>query len=148
MEKILRIPPPVIALVLALFTFSLDWLIPIPFAFGVPLLGIVLMAVGMTLGALALVEFRQIKTTPLPLGEPSALVGQGPYLWTRNPMYLGLFTVLLGFAFYLGKLLLFAASVGFYVIIDRLFIPHEENKLKTLFGDAYTRYLTQVQRWL
>jgi protein-S-isoprenylcysteine O-methyltransferase Ste14 len=106
------------------------------------------MAAGLSLGLLALLHFRQRRTTFVPHGEPTALVMAGPYMWTRNPMYLGLFTLLLGFALYSGGLPLFLAPAAFSLILDRAHIPYEEARLSKLFGEAYNEYQKRVARWL
>jgi protein-S-isoprenylcysteine O-methyltransferase Ste14 len=148
MRNLLRVPPPVIALVLAALGFALDRLVPIAAALLLPILGAVLMASGFALAASALTEFRRFRTTVKPQGEPVALVEEGPYIWTRNPMYLALMTVLAGLGFFLGGLPLFLAPVAFFLVIDRVFIPYEEQKLRDLFGRSYEDYLARVRRWL
>ena len=148
MNSLLRFPPPVIALVLALLAFALDQLIPLAAELLSPILGFVLITSGLVLAASALAELRRQGTTPMPLEEPTVLAADGPYVWTRNPMYLALVTVLTGFAFFMGGLPLFLAPIAFFLLIDRVFIPYEENKLLNLFGRPYEAYLAAVRRWL
>ena len=148
MNKMIVIPPPVIALLLIGLAFGLDHLWPGLPRIPLPELGLVLMPTGLTLGLQALLVFRRQRTTFVPHGEPTALVIQGPYLWTRNPMYLGLCTALLGLAGYVGKLPLFLVAPVLFVIIDRIYIPYEEAKLQRLFGDSYSDLLRTVARWL
>jgi protein-S-isoprenylcysteine O-methyltransferase Ste14 len=148
MEKLIFVPPPLIALLLVSLAFGLDRLLPKLPAVPLPGLGIVLMASGVFLGASALLNFRWLRTTFIPHGDPTALVTLGPYRWTRNPMYLGLFTTLLGFACYFGKLPLFLVPPAFFLIIDRCHISYEEAKLLGLFGEAYAEFRRRVARWL
>jgi protein-S-isoprenylcysteine O-methyltransferase Ste14 len=148
MEKLIFCPPPVIALLLIGLGLGLDALIP-----GLPKLrapggGMVLMGSGLFLGLSALASFRVLRTTFIPHGDPAALATCGPYAWTRNPMYLGLCTAMLGLAFYLGHLPLFAVPAAFALIIDRAYIPYEEAKLHRLFGDTYEDYRRRVKRWI
>ena len=56
------------------------------------------MAAGAGLSSYAAAIFAARDTTKDPYGEPAALVTLPPYTFTRNPMYLGLTTILLGFA--------------------------------------------------
>jgi protein-S-isoprenylcysteine O-methyltransferase Ste14 len=63
-------------------------------------------------------------------------------------MYLGLFTALLGLAFYMGTLPFWLVPPAFFLIINRLHIPYEESRLTEIFGADYTRYRQRVGRWL
>ncbi len=148
MEKMRLLPPPIVALLLLGLAFLVDrWLPGLP-RLRLPTAGLILMAAGFSLGILALHKFRLYRTTFVPHGEPTALVTAGPYSWTRNPMYLGLFTLLLGLALYFGHLPLFLIPAAFFFIIDRAHIPHEEAILAKLFGDKYSDYRSRVGRWL
>jgi protein-S-isoprenylcysteine O-methyltransferase Ste14 len=148
MDKLISLPPPLIALLLVGLGFGLDLLVPGLPALPLPLLGVVLMSVGVFLAVLALLNFRGFRTTALPHGNPSVLVTTGPYAWTRNPMYLGLLTALCGFAFYFGSLPLFVAPPAFFALMNRTHIPYEESKLLGRFGEAYAKYRRLVERWL
>ncbi len=148
MNKLVFVPPPVIALLLLALGHGLDLLLPGFPKLSLPLLGIVLMASGAALALMALSRFRQLRTTFVPHGDPSALALTGPYLWTRNPMYLGLLTALSGFVLYLGGLPLLLAPPAFFVLIDRAHIPYEETKLAGLFGEAYAAFRDRTPRWL
>lgn len=148
MNKLVLVPPPVVALLLLGLGFGLDALFPALPRIVLPGLGIVLAATGLTLGLLALLRFKEQRTTPIPHGEPSALVLSGPYLWTRNPMYLGLLTAVGGCALYFGALPLFIALPGFFVLVGKVHIAHEEAKLAGLFGEAYAAFKASVPRWL
>jgi protein-S-isoprenylcysteine O-methyltransferase Ste14 len=41
---------------------------------------------------------RHGRGTPAPIDAPNRLVTQGPYRYTRNPMYVGVLMVILGWA--------------------------------------------------
>ena len=148
MNKLRWLPPPVVAvLTLGLASLLNLGLAELP-RLRLPGLGLLLMATGILLALSALLQFWRHRTTPLPHGESAALVTAGPYLWTRNPMYLGLFTALMGFALYTGPLPLFLAPIAFALIIDRVHIPYEEATLARLFGETYRDYRNRVARWL
>ena len=148
MQNILKLPPPIIALILAFLTYGISQLVPFAMEIISPLLGAVLLSSGLVLTGLAMVEFNASKTTHLPTETPSQMVRSGPYQWTRNPMYLGLCTCLAGAAFFVGAIPLFLAPVVFFIIIDKVFIPYEEAKLSSLFGYVYQEYTNTVKRWL
>lgn len=112
------------------------------------LLGLLLVAGGVGLMFYAAALFAARDTTKNPYGEPSVFVLKAPYTFTRNPMYLGLTTVLLGFAVFFGSPLMLLAPILFVLVIDRAVIPREENTLERLFGQHYLDYKTRVRRWL
>ncbi len=112
------------------------------------LLGLLLVGGGVGLMFYAAALFAGLDTTKNPYGEPTALVANAPYTFTRNPMYVGLTTVLLGFAVFFGSPVMLLAPIIFVIVIDRALIPHEETTLERLFGQQYLDYKTRVRRWL
>lgn len=148
MQKLVYIPPPVMALTLIGLAFAIErWVLPGLPQFPLPIPGILVMLAGMVLAVGALRGFRHHKTTFVPHGEPTTLVLFGPYRWTRNPMYVGLLIALTGFAVFLGKPLLYAVPLLLFLVLDRVFVPYEEAKLARLFGASYVDYLCRVNRW-
>jgi protein-S-isoprenylcysteine O-methyltransferase Ste14 len=147
MNKLLHIPPPVYALLLLGLCKALDSLVPLP-DIASPTLGAILAAPGLALLFWAWLHFLKKKTTPIPTREPSALVEDGPYRHTRNPMYLGFLPLLASVAFFTGSPAYLLSPWGFYLLIDRLFIPYEEAKLERLFGGEYAELKRKVRRWL
>ena len=148
MNKLSLLPPPIVALLLFGIAYGLERSSPqlelVPATAG----GLAWLAAGLALGASAAYQFHQLKTTILPHGAPTQLVTFGAYLWTRNPMYLGLLTALIGLAFYFGTLFFWLAPPAFFLIINRYHIPYEEGRLAELFGSDYARYQQRVGRWL
>jgi len=98
----------------------------------------------------ALVEFRRARTTMNPHRPQAAstLVTSGVFAWTRNPMYLGLAILLLGWAIRLGSLSPFAGPLLFIPLIRYVQILPEEHALRARFGADYDRYFRRVHRWL
>ena len=86
--------------------------------------------------------------TPAPIDAPKRLVVRGLYRYTRNPMYVGVLTVLLGWAFLFQAttVLVYAICVG---IFFHLFVVlYEERRLARQFGAEYHNYCRSVGRWL
>jgi len=109
--------------------------------------GGVLFLVGGVVAGWSLLRFQRARTTTVP-GEPSIeLVTDGPYSFSRNPMYLGLVLAYLGEAGMMVQvwpiltLLLTVAYVRWFVI------PVEEESLRA-FGEPYERYRARVRRWI
>jgi protein-S-isoprenylcysteine O-methyltransferase Ste14/pimeloyl-ACP methyl ester carboxylesterase len=90
----------------------------------------------------------QGKGTLAPWAPPRQLVVSGPYAFSRNPMYVGVLLILVGWAvgFHSLSLLLYAAIVlvAFHLRI-RL---GEEPWLRETFHDQWTRYASHVPRWV
>lgn len=147
-EKLVLIPPPAYALVLLGLAQALNVWLPIPLGLTMDWLGGTLAALGIGLMLWAWLNFRRWGTTPMPTGQPSALVLTGPYRWTRNPMYLGIILVLSGLVLFLGSPWFVLVPLGFWQIVNRLFIPYEEAKLTELFGRDFRAFTVTVRRWL
>jgi protein-S-isoprenylcysteine O-methyltransferase Ste14 len=98
----------------------------------------------------AFIQFQRAQTTVNPhnLETATALVTSGVYGWTRNPMYLGLATLLLGSAIRLGTMSPMAGPLLFTLLIQRVQIRPEEHALRKQFGKDYDRYCQRVNRWL
>jgi protein-S-isoprenylcysteine O-methyltransferase Ste14 len=147
-----KIPPPVIALIcaalawiLAHFTPGLGYLVPAR----IPII-VLLVLIGLALEISGLMSFRKAKTTfnPLAPGRSKSIVQNGPYQFTRNPMYLGMFFNLLGLCVYFENPLTLVAVVVFVAYITRFQIIPEERILLAKFGDSYAQYTRSVRRWL
>jgi protein-S-isoprenylcysteine O-methyltransferase Ste14 len=76
------------------------------------------------------------------------LVTRGPYQFTRNPMYLGLVTLSLGIAVWIGAWPMFMAPLATFATVNWVHIPFEEAKMRRQFGAAYDDYVAQVRRWV
>ena len=148
----LRIPPPFVALVTILLMWLLSHALPVTevagsgrilTAFGIALLGITFIGSGAT-------QFKRIQTTinPRRPEEASILVTSGIYRLSRNPMYVGLMLVLLGWAACLASPLSLAGPVAFFAYITRFQIKPEERILLAKFGHEYQKYLSSARRWI
>jgi len=86
--------------------------------------------------------------TPAPIDAPKRLVVQGPYRYVRNPMYVGVLLVIVGWAvfFWSSALLIYGLGVGMLVHVFVVLV--EEPLLEQQFGQAYVNYREAVGRWL
>lgn len=98
----------------------------------------------------AMGKFRQAGTSvhPLRLERNRALVTDGIYRYTRNPMYLGMLLILAGFAIRLGSLSPFLLLPLYVYVLQHCQIIHEERFLAAQYGGTYQDYRAQVRRWL
>lgn len=86
--------------------------------------------------------------TPAPVDAPKRLVVRGLYNYLRNPMYLGVLTVILGWALFFGDMRLLGYALGVGVVFHTVVVLIEEPMLRRQFGDSYLRYCAAVGRWL
>lgn len=88
------------------------------------------------------------KGTPAPIDPPRKLVVRGLYRYVRNPMYLGVLSVVLGQAVLFEALRLFAYSGLVLVLFSAFVLFYEEPTLKRKFGHSYKQYCERVPRWI
>jgi protein-S-isoprenylcysteine O-methyltransferase Ste14 len=133
----------IIAVVLHYF-FPITILIPFPYN----LLGLLFVGLGVYLAFQSVRLLISHNTTFKPSGNPSSLVTKYPYSYSRNPIYLGDFLIALGSATILSSLSAFIAPLIFFLVVNTIIIPFEENRLQKNFGSEYERYKKSVRRWL
>jgi protein-S-isoprenylcysteine O-methyltransferase Ste14 len=148
----LKIPPPIIALITAALMWLVAHVAP-RLAFTLPgrrMIAGCLAAVGVCSAIAGVRSFRRAGTTlnPLKPQSASALVTSGIYRRTRNPMYLGLLLVLLGWAVLLSNALTFVLIVGFVLYMNHFQIAPEEAALTSMFGETFVQYTSKVRRWV
>jgi protein-S-isoprenylcysteine O-methyltransferase Ste14 len=112
------------------------------------LAGGLLILIGLLLLVSAGGLFKRAGTDLIPFRNVSALVTEGIYRYTRNPMYLGMVAVLLGCAITVGSTLALCIPAIFAVIIEARFIRPEEALLRDLFPGEYIAYCERVRRWI
>ena len=128
---------------------ALHFLAPGPTLLPPPLhlLGVPLAAAGVLLHAWAWRHFRR-RGTPLDtLAEPPALVTDGPFRLSRNPMYLGGVVILSGLAALYATATPWLVPPAFLGVASRAFVRPEERLLALRFGGAWDAYRGRVGRW-
>lgn len=111
-------------------------------------LGLAIMLAGAALSITAARHVMRQGTPVRPRQTPSCLVADGPFRWTRNPMYLGLSVGLAGFAVLLGTVMPVLVVPVFVILVERLHIRVEEAVLRERFPEAFAAYTQQTRRWL
>ncbi|WP_435003185.1 methyltransferase family protein [Xanthomonas arboricola] len=120
---------------------------PTPLAW-IELAGGVIACLGLALAVSCFMLFARRRTTIMPSGHPSRLVLDGPYRFTRNPMYLALVLSYVGLCLQLGLLWAVALLPLPWLALQRYVIPFEEARLRNEFGRQYSAYCARVRRWL
>jgi protein-S-isoprenylcysteine O-methyltransferase Ste14 len=145
------IRPPLAWGLAVIAALALDWLVPLPFLpAGVPAgwLGAMVFVLALALFAWAIVTVTRAGSN-VPTNRPTtSIVESGPYRFTRNPIYLGMFLGLIGLAIAFDTLWLLLMLVPFALVIRYGVVAREEAYLERKFGDVYRGYRSRVRRWL
>ena len=112
------------------------------------LIGFLPLFVGVALFAWARATFRRHKTALMPWTRSTTLVTDGPYAFSRNPIYLSFVLIYLGLSFIFDSAYVLGMLVVVAVLFDRLQIPREERYLRGIFGTEFESYAAKVRRWL
>jgi protein-S-isoprenylcysteine O-methyltransferase Ste14 len=150
MERKRKIIPPVYLLFCLVLMWLMQLFIPVyqyvypPFAY----LGIIAVFLGISMAAISAGIFKRAGTGIEPFDEATTLVTIGFYRFTRNPMYMGMFLMLLGVAFLMGGIGALLPLPLFVLIIRNNFVLGEERFLEAAFGQHYLDYKSEVRRWI
>ena len=87
------------------------------------------------------------KGTLAPWRPPKQLVTVGLYRYCRNPMYVGVVTLVLGWAWLLSSPVVALYAVAISLIFHGRVLLHEEPWLRREFSDSWPLYARQVPRW-
>ena len=145
------IHPPIAWALAVVAGLALNWLMPLPFVPGMlpaGWSGATVFALALALGAWAVATMIRGGSN-VPTNRPSTtIVETGPYRFTRNPIYFGMFLGHAGLAIAFDSVWLLATLVPFALVIRYGVVAREEAYLERKFGDVYRRYRTRVRRWL
>ncbi|MCH8182841.1 MAG: isoprenylcysteine carboxylmethyltransferase family protein [Proteobacteria bacterium] len=114
-----------------------------PWSFG----GAAVIVLGVALSFWSIQEFRHAKTSPNPKHRAQALVTEGPYRYSRNPLYMAAAIMHLGFGIAVNMPGIVFALIPALYILRKSVILREESDLEETFGEAYLSYKTRVRRW-
>jgi protein-S-isoprenylcysteine O-methyltransferase Ste14 len=143
---------PPIALVLALVAgLGADRLYPlrfVPESVSGAWVGGAIFALAFALAIWAIVTIRKAGTRVETYKPTTTIVVNGPYRFTRNPIYIGMFLGLIGLAIAFDSLWILATLALFYLVVRYGVVAREEAYLERKFGDVYLGYKSRVRRWL
>ena len=112
-------------------------------------LALLLLALGAVLYLRSAWDFASFgRGTPAITDAPKRLVTRGFYRYTRNPMYVAVLSAIAGWAVLHGMAVLWAYGVAIFAFFSLFIRYYEEPRLTREFGDEYTAYMAQVDRWL
>jgi protein-S-isoprenylcysteine O-methyltransferase Ste14 len=111
--------------------------------------GLIAVVIGLALYSWCLVNhFRSYLASVSLSFNPPHLVVTGPYVFSRNPMYLSGLCTWLGWVVYYGSPAVFIAFVLLWSMFTFYIIPSEERQLEKLFSSQYLEYKRTVHRWI
>ena len=145
-----KIPPPILAFVMiGLIYLSSLFIVPTTFYYQSSL-SILVLIMGFACLLPSLKLFAKFKTTITPLkpSNSTALVTEGMYRYSRNPMYLGLLLITIASTIWFGTWLGIIINIVFIFLINFLQIIPEEEALLEIFGEEYEEYKKNVRRWI
>ena len=146
----LKVPPAIVGAVIAAGMWLVSYTLP-AFAYTpLPVVTVGLGLAGFAIIGVAVLWFSMEHTTVNPMKPASAsvLVTSGIYGHSRNPMYLGMFLILVAWALYLANVLALLFLPAFILYMNRFQIQPEERALTARFGREYLEYMSQVHRWI
>ena len=131
-------------------SFVLHFVVPVVSIVSSPfnLIGLLPVVFGGVINIWADQLFKKRNTTVKPFSRASVMLLEGPFAWSRHPMYLGMVAILLGTSVLCGSLTSFLGPICFWLIIRLRFIPAEEQSMIETFGDDYIRYKSSVRSWI
>lgn len=148
---VIALPPLIVLAFLAVATV-LEAIVPLPVpvthSLARHVVGAMLAAAGFLIIAMGTRRFAAAGTNVPPTLPTTALVVDGIYRRTRNPLYLGLTLVYLGLGVAAGSLWAIALVVPLLWVINVGVVKREERYLERKFGDAYRAYTARVRRWI
>ncbi|MRH99913.1 isoprenylcysteine carboxylmethyltransferase family protein [Kriegella sp. EG-1] len=147
----LKLPPVAVFFIFGLLMYLLACFLPFGEFdfFGRDVLSYCFFTFGVVIGLFSVGHFFKDKTTvdPRKPEKASSLVTSGIFAFSRNPMYLGLLFVLIGFAMHLGNAFNALLAAFFVSYMNRFQIVPEEKILAKIFGNEYQLYRKSVRRW-
>ena len=150
MRSVLReidIPPSWLALHIGA-AWVVSWVSPPVFGPFGRLVGLGLVGLGALVMAAAVVQMALARTTVIPRRNPSALVTQGLFSLSRNPIYLADAVILTGAILWLDAVLALPLVFSFVWLIQTRFVRDEEARLTLAFGPEFDLWASRTRRWV
>jgi protein-S-isoprenylcysteine O-methyltransferase Ste14 len=144
-------PPPIGWAIAWLVGLGLCRLFPLPFLPGAAprvAAGVVVFALGLALFISAIATIAGAGSRVETHKPTTTIVSNGPYAFTRNPIYLAMFISLIGLAIAFNCAWIILMMIPFYLVIRYGVVAREETYLERKFGAAYLSYKSRVRRWL
>ncbi len=145
-----KIPPPILALVMIVLIYLSSFFIESTAFNYQGSLSVLVLILGLAYALPSFKLFARYKTTisPLKPSDATALVTEGMYRYSRNPMYFGLLLLTIAATIWFGTWFGIIINILFIFLINFLQIIPEEEALLEIFGEEYEEYKKNVRRWI
>ena len=145
-----KVPPPIVTFICGLAIYFSKSFFNEFFSYSNNIISLFLLILGLVVFLSAVKSFRKQKTTvnPLEPKQASSLVTSGIFKFSRNPMYLGMLTILLSLSFKFNLIGGMTISLFFYIFITKFQIIPEEAAMNELFGNEFIDYSKKTRRWI
>ena len=146
----IKMDAPILLAITILITVLMQCLVPLPFLPSLPsrLIGTILFLGGFSIGIPAFRGMLKAKTSPNPHRPTNALVFEGTYRITRNPMYLSMLVIYAGISiFFQNPWFILFLPILAWLFTTWVIIP-EEKYLEQKFGADYLNFKARVRRWI
>nr|WP_294510518.1 isoprenylcysteine carboxylmethyltransferase family protein [uncultured Rhodopila sp.] len=144
--------PPIVFVGTVAVAVTLEYLLPlggiVPASSAVRLIGAAAMLAGIALDVAAMLEMHRAKANIQPHRAATALVTTGPFVLSRNPIYLGNTILIAGAGLAFGNPWLVLMAVAIIRLVSVLAVRREEAHLAARFGEAWAAYAKRTPRWL
>ena len=146
----LKIPPPLLVLILVVSNYFSSKKIDLILLPNQDITAIIIFLIGMLILINPIFKFIKSKTTidPIKFKKVNKLITSGIYRYSRNPMYLGLLILVTSTSIFYLNIFSITTPVFFYFWINRFQIKREEIFLTKKFGKEYLLYKTKTRRWI
>jgi protein-S-isoprenylcysteine O-methyltransferase Ste14 len=146
---IVQIPTPLWLIGLIILALGVNVLLRTSAVFQHRPIGEILILAGVVFSVWAAVTFRMHRAQIKPTSDAhSTLVASGPFLVSRNPMYLGTLVTGIGAALVAGTWPMWAVPVVVFLLDHFVIIPFEERSMERTFGVTFGAYKNRVRRWV
>jgi len=145
-----KVPPPLIALIVLLVTYSIHYLWPIGIG-SMPVfkyIGIAIVVLGIGIIIYASIVFKKAETNIEPWKPTTKIISAGLYGYTRNPIYVAFCLIQIGMGIFLNSLWVLSGFIITAILIYHIAIKKEELYLEAKFKEEYVLYKNKVRRWL
>lgn len=146
-----RFPPPLVFVGFTLLGVFLQYIaapLRFPESGWIRVIGIFILLAGLALMVWAVMAFRRTGQDIAPWTPSPELISLGPYLWTRNPMYVGMTWAQIGLGLALNNLWVSLLAPFALLVVHFIAVLPEEKYLAEKFGTRYGEYRSRVRRYL
>jgi protein-S-isoprenylcysteine O-methyltransferase Ste14 len=148
MHHLIDYKPPRIAMLLVILAALVNAVLPLQMHTNLPLVSALTASLGFAVMIRAWWLFKRVDTAICPTAAATSLVTHDIFSITRNPMYLGIFLMLIALAMISGTAAFYGSAIAYFILMDRFFCVYEEQKSRAEFGNEYIAYAKRVRRWL